>query len=224
LRNAVIAAAVAIVVLTAGALWFISDTTRDDRPRPRPEGHAEARPGPPPVEPGDQAGQGGAGGSAQPGTGTAAQPGASTGAVPAPRAAPAGPQPVPIVPWEQVRTAKLNAIRGPERDAVIFGMQNLKDDLNGCFQPHNQPKDGAQVPAAQGAWDEAGEGRTVLLLSLEARSGEVVVQDVAVQVRGEAADGLVSCYQRLLQGHSFTALNARPGWRQKVRLPVMPQK
>jgi len=220
LRNAVIAAAAAIVLLTAGALWFISDTTRDERPRQRPEGHAEARPGPPPVDAGGQgrpAAEAPVSGADRPGP-------APAGAGVAASAPPAGPQPVPLLPWSQVRTAKLNSIRGPERDAVVFGMQNMRDDLNSCFQEQNQPKDGAQVAAAPGAWDEAEEGRTVLLVSLEARTGEVVIQDVAVQVRGAAPDGLVSCYQRLLQGHAFTALEARPGWRQKIRLPVMKQK
>lgn len=214
MRNAVIAAAVAIAALTAGALWFIFDATQVG-PRRRPGETMAAKTRPVAVEDGE---------AAPAGEGPAPGPASATpaaGAAPIPATAPTGPPaPIPLQPWSQVRTARLNAMRGPERDAVIFGMQNLRDDLAACFREANQPRDGVKVQAAEGAWDEADEGRTVLQLSLEARRGEVVIENVAVLVRGGADDGLVTCFQRLLQGHSFPAQEARPGWRQKVRLPV----
>ncbi len=221
LRNAVVGAIAAILLLTGGALWFVTSTTRVDPPRGAATRAAGAADG---AGTGAEAGgagpgaQAAAGGAPEDGEGAAARP---VGGGATARATPPDPRaPVPLVPWNEVRTSRLNAMRGPERDPVIFGMQNLQDDLKACSQPHNQPKDGAPVPAAPGAWEEQEEGRTVLLLSLEARRGEVVVVDVAVQVRGGAADGHVACVQRLLQGHAFPALDARPGWRQKVRYPL----
>jgi hypothetical protein len=129
----------------------------------------------------------------------------------------APPPPPPEGSWEAVKPSARLAAIGPAGVAVSRGLNEMKDELDVCFDEEVQSRHG-QVAVTRTRDDAPieGDGQTILMLQLESRNGTVVLVDAPVEAQGMASDGLVACAQRVLRGLEFQVPGARPGERHRV--------
>ncbi|HET8733785.1 MAG TPA: hypothetical protein VFM45_08440 [Anaeromyxobacteraceae bacterium] len=136
---------------------------------------------------------------------------------PAPTYEPAPPPP-PAGTWEAVRPSARLAALGAPGAAVARGLNEMRDDLDACFDEDAQSRHGREaVSRARDAAPNDQPDTTILMLQLESRYDTVVLVDAPVESQGLASDGLVACVQKVLRGLEFQAPGMKPG--QRFRVP-----
>jgi len=139
---------------------------------------------------------------------------------PAPVYEPAPPPPPPNT-WEAVKPAAKLASLGRIGAAVARGLNEMKDEMDVCFDEDVQSQHGRNpVSRSRDAAPISDEVQaTIVMLHIEGRYGSVVIVDAPVETQGTASDGLVACAQRVLRGLEFQTPDAAPG--QRFRVPYM---
>jgi len=130
--------------------------------------------------------------------------------------------PPPPGSWEAVPVAARPGALGPLGAALGRELNDLHDQLAACFDEDSQARHGVQ-PVSQAAGESQDDvGGAVLILQLEASSGQVRVVDAPVEARGGASDGLIACAQRVLRGKVFEAPTDRQSGRFRLLLTLTP--
>ena len=124
--------------------------------------------------------------------------------------------------WEAVRPVARPAALGSVGAALGRGLNEIKDQLDACFDEDAQARYGqVAVTRTRDNAPIVDDGQaTILMLQLETQQGAVRVVDAPVETQGAASDGLIACAQRLLRGLEFEAPDAKAGQRHRVFFPL----
>lgn len=123
--------------------------------------------------------------------------------------------------WGAVALVSRFAAAGPVGAAVGRELNELKPRLDVCFDEEVQARYGQKgVTAMTGYAPRKDYGRTILMLEIEAGSGQVRIVDAPVETRSGASDGLIACAQGVLRGHVFRAAAAKEPSRHRIRFPL----
>jgi hypothetical protein len=208
----------AIALLVAGSVAAILALTGDpgERPAQRPSQTAApstASPAAAPVPPSPAAG-GMTYGSPPADPAPIGQPAPAAGT---------RPPPPPPGSWEAVPITSRAKSLGRLGGVVSAALRNMHDELRGCFTVDAQERfAGAQVATVKDAEPMDDAGPVVLVLQLEAGSGELRIVDAPLEARGGGSDPLVACAQSVLRGKVIKAPGVAPGARYRLLHSLMP--
>lgn len=197
----------AIALATAACLAFLAVVTRDGpapAPAPEPEpAETSLEPEPPPAP-----------------LALAPPPLAAAPATPPTDSDPAGTRPGAddddLPPAARPRDAL-----GPLGPGVARALGALRPQLAACFRRDAEGRIGAARASRIGGRLARPSRGVVLVLTLDARDGEVLVLDApAVGPGGDEA--VIACLQAELRGRSLPVPAARAGGRHRLRYPVVP--
>ncbi len=132
------------------------------------------------------------------------------------------PPPPPEGSWEAVKPAARLGALGPVGAAIGRGLNELKDEIDVCFDEDVQARHGPlRVTRTQdGSPIEEDGQNTILMLQLEAQQGSVEIVDAPIETQGSAGEGLVACVQRILRGRSVEVQGVKDGQRYRVPFRV----
>jgi hypothetical protein len=125
------------------------------------------------------------------------------------------PPPPPSNSWEAVKPVARP--RGPVGAAVTRGLNEMKEQLDACFDEDVAARHGgSRVSRTQDNAPIEDSQTTILMLQVETHDGFVRIADAPVESQGPADEPLIACAQRILRGLEVDSPEVKAGERHRI--------